>query len=68
MQKSFLRLWVSKAWILLSGHRSVNIYRSLNEVWRSSQYTIKTKLKLYQSCVLSTLLHAWIGVLTDDRA
>ena len=57
MQKSFLRLWVSKAWILSSGHRSVNIYRSLNEVWRSSQYTIKTKLKLYQSCVLSTLLY-----------
>ena len=30
---------------------------SLNAVWRSSQYSIKTKLKLNQSCVLSTLLH-----------
>ena len=33
-----------------------NAFRSLNAVWRSSQYSIKTKLKLYQSCVLSTLL------------
>ena len=34
-----------------------NAFRSLNAVWRSSQYSIKTKLKLYQSCVLSTLLY-----------
>ena len=32
-------------------------FRSLNTVWRSSQYSIKTKLKLYQSCGLSTLLY-----------
>ena len=31
-------------------------FRSLNAVWRSLQYSIKTKLKLYHSCVLSTLL------------
>ena len=29
-----------------------NAFRSLNAIWRSSQYSIKTKLKLYQSCVL----------------
>ena len=34
-----------------------NAFRSLNAVWRSSQYSIKTKLKLYHSCVLSTLLY-----------
>ena len=34
-----------------------NAFRSLNAVWRSSQYSIKTELKLYQSCVLSTLLY-----------
>ena len=33
-----------------------NAFRSLNAVWRSSQYSIKTKLKLYPSSVLSTLL------------
>ena len=32
-----------------------NAIRSLNAVWKSSQYSIKTKLKLYQICVLSTL-------------
>ena len=34
-----------------------NAFRSLNAVWKSSQYSIKTKLKLYQSCILSTLLY-----------
>ena len=34
-----------------------NAFRSLNEVWRSSQYSIKTKLKLYQICLLSTFLY-----------
>ena len=34
-----------------------NAFRSLNAVRRSSQYSVKTKLKLYQSCVLSTLLY-----------
>ena len=32
-----------------------NTVRSLSVVWRSSQYSIKTKLKLYQSCILLTL-------------
>ena len=34
-----------------------NAFRSLNAVWRSSQYSIKTKLKLYHSCIFSTLLY-----------
>ena len=34
-----------------------NAIRSLNAVWKSSQYSSKTKLKLYQSCVLLTLLY-----------
>ena len=34
-----------------------NAFRSLNAVLRSSHYSIKTKPKLYQSCVLSTLLY-----------
>ena len=34
-------------------------FRSLNAVWRSSQHSVKTKLKLYQSL---------IRVLADDRA
>ena len=34
-----------------------NSFRMLNNVWKSSQYSNKTKIKLYQSCVLSTLLY-----------
>ena len=34
-----------------------NAFRSLDAVWRSSQYSIKTKLKLYHSCIFSTLLY-----------
>ena len=33
-----------------------NTFRSLNAVWRSSQYSIKTKLRFYQNCILSILL------------
>ena len=34
-----------------------NAFRMLNNVWRSQQYSTKTKMKLYQSYVLSTLLY-----------
>ena len=34
-----------------------NIFKSLNNVWKSSQYSKQTKFKLYQSCILSTLLY-----------
>ena len=33
-----------------------NAFRNLNAVWRSSQYSIKTKLRFYQNCILSILL------------
>jgi hypothetical protein len=34
-----------------------NAFQMLNNVWRSQQYSTKTKTRLYQSCVLSTLLY-----------
>ena len=34
-----------------------NACRMMNNVWKSSQYSTKTKLRLCQSCVLSTLLY-----------
>jgi len=34
-----------------------NAFRMMNNVWKSSQYSTKTKLRLCQSCVLSTLLY-----------
>ena len=34
-----------------------NTFSSLNAVWRSLQHSMKTKLKLYHSCVLSTPLY-----------
>ena len=34
-----------------------NAFRNLNAVWRSSHYTIKTKLKLYRNCMLLILLY-----------
>lgn len=33
------------------------VFSNLNRVWKSSQYTTRTKLKLYNSCVLPTLLY-----------
>ena len=38
-------------------NRARNAFRMLNNVWRSSQHSTKTKLKIYQSCVMSTLLY-----------
>ncbi|KAL9959630.1 hypothetical protein ACROYT_G032970 [Oculina patagonica] len=32
-------------------------FMSLRPVWRSASYSTKTKLRIYQSCVLSTLLY-----------
>ena len=43
-----------------------NAFRSLNAVWRSSQYSTKTKLKLYLRCVWYNP-SVWIGVLADGR-
>ncbi|XP_061181199.1 uncharacterized protein LOC133189822 [Saccostrea echinata] len=33
------------------------VFREMNNIWRSAQYSTSTKLKLYQSCVVSTLLY-----------
>lgn len=33
------------------------VYRSMDNMWRSTQYSVHTKLKLYQSCVLSTFMY-----------
>ena len=38
-------------------NKARNTFRMLNNMWKSSQYSTKTKLKLYQSFVLSTLLY-----------
>ena len=38
-------------------NKARNAFRMLNNVWRSSQYITKTKVKIYQSCVMSTLLY-----------
>ena len=38
-------------------NKARNAFRMLNNVWKSSQYSTKTKLRLYQSCVLSTLMY-----------
>jgi hypothetical protein len=32
------------------------VSREMNNIWRSTQYSTNTKLKLYQNCVVSTLL------------
>ena len=34
-----------------------NAFTKLDNIWKSSQYSTNTKLRLYQSCVLSTLLY-----------
>lgn len=33
------------------------VYRDMNNIWRSIQHSTNTKQKLYQSCVVSTLLY-----------
>ena len=33
------------------------VMRSMNNIWRSTQYSTHTKLKIYKSCVLATLLY-----------
>ena len=33
-----------------------SVFKGMNNIWRSTQYSTNTKLKLYQSCV-STLLY-----------
>lgn len=33
------------------------VFRDMNNIWRSIQHSTNTKQKLYQSCVVSTLLY-----------
>ncbi|XP_061196599.1 uncharacterized protein LOC133204872 [Saccostrea echinata] len=37
--------------------RARGVIREMNNIWRSAKYSTSTKLKLYQSCVISTLLY-----------
>ena len=41
-----------------------NVFRMLNNVWQSSQYSTKTKLMLYQSCHPHPTV--WLRMLEDD--
>ena len=43
-------------------NKARNAFGMLNHIWKSQQYGTKTKLKLHQSCVLSTR-----RMLEDDR-
>ena len=43
-------------------NKARNAFMSLRSMWRSANYSTKTKLRIYQSCVLSTLLYAPINV------
>ena len=38
-------------------NKARNAFMSLQPVWRSANYNTSTKIKIYQSCVLSTLLY-----------
>ncbi|KAL0175752.1 hypothetical protein M9458_028082, partial [Cirrhinus mrigala] len=38
-------------------NKARTVFMTLNNVWRSSQYSVYTKLRIYQSCVLSALLY-----------
>nr|XP_058949249.1 uncharacterized protein LOC131777053 [Pocillopora verrucosa] len=38
-------------------NKAKNAFMSLRSVWRSASYSTKTKLRIYQSCELSTLLY-----------
>ena len=38
-------------------NKAKNTFMSLRSVWRSASYSTKTKLRIYQSCELSTLLY-----------
>ena len=43
--------------MMLNVPKARNTFRMLNNLWRSSEYSTKTKLRLYQNCALSTLLY-----------
>ena len=51
-------------------NKARNAFTSLRSVWRSASYRTKTKLRIYQSCVLSTLVNSCfrLGMLANDGA
>ena len=49
--------WRSWEWHQEPSQQGQKRLQKLNNVWRSSQYSTKTRLKIYQSCVISTLLY-----------
>lgn len=38
-------------------NKARNVMRIMNNIWKSAQYSTHTKLKLYRSCVISTLMY-----------
>ena len=47
-----------------------NAFNMLNNIWKSQQYSLKTKVRIYNSCVISTLLYGaecWRMTETDLR-
>ena len=38
-------------------NKAYTTFTRLKQVWKSNQYKTKTKLRIYQSCVISTLLY-----------
>ena len=38
-------------------NKARNAFKMLNNMWKSSQYSTDTKVRLYQSCLLSSLLY-----------
>ena len=38
-------------------NKARNAFRSMGTVWKSSQYTVNTKIKLYKTCILPVLLY-----------
>ena len=44
-------------------NKARNSLNMMNKVWRFSTYSTRNKLKLYHSCVLTTLLSVWLRML-----
>ena len=52
-------------------NKARNSFRSMKTVWKSSQYTVNTKIKLYKICILSVLLYGaecWKMIKQDTKS
>lgn len=47
----------TKGYIHIRLGKSKRVFRDMNNIWRSAQYSTSTKLKLYESCVVSAFLY-----------